>query len=148
MSVLTTIYEALPMSDEETSTRNSDIRSVLAWIVGINATLIVTGVVAVTSVLWGQSVQLTKIAANQEGAQSRFTELSQQIAAASAGRYLSSDAATDRAAIMSTLNSVREAWTASSVAIQAENTQQARYINELLIKVTRLEERSGMKGTP
>lgn len=145
MHALDVLYrEFVPMGDETSTQRHSDVRSVLGWIVGINAALIVAGVGAVTSVLWAQSTQLTRIATNQESTTTRITELASQIVSSTSNRYDANTAAQDRTTILGTVDSVRTAWAASMASIQAENLQQARQINDLTIIVTRLQERAGI----
>lgn len=130
---------------DNTPGRLQDVRSVLSWIVGINSLLMLSGIGAVTSVMWGQNTQLAKIAAYQDSTNNRIAELSSQMSTNTASRYTASDAVTDRATTTDTINRMRDSWVAAFTTVQNANNEQEKVINDMLIKLTRLEERTGIK---
>lgn len=128
------------MADESTRRPEPLTQSkALGWIIGINSTLVITGVISIVSVLWNLNSALIKVTANQDNLTNQLATMQTNLTTSTANRYTSADAATDRAAILQTLNSTRDAWSLSFKSIIDANTEQSKQIDDLRQKVTRLE---------
>jgi len=113
-------------------------KSALGWIIGINSTLVVTGVVAIVSVLWSLNTALIKVGTTQENMVSRITALETSVTVGTQGRYTASDAVADRTAILATFNTTREAWSQSFRGLIDANTKLSTDVADLRVKLAEL----------
>ena len=116
-------------------------KSALGWIIGINSTLVVAGVVAVVSVLWSLNAALIKVSTTQDNMVTRIAALDTAVSTGTQGRYTASDAVSDRAAILQTFNTTRDAWSQSFRGLLDANAKLSGEVADLRVKFAELSHR-------
>lgn len=129
------------MADEPRRPEPISQAKFLGWVIAANAAMVLSGVSALVAVLWGQNTALVKIATTQESMQARFSSLEAAVASGTQGRYTSSDAATANAAVVSTINSMRDAWSRSFQGLIDSNTKLASDLADIRLKMAAIEAR-------
>lgn len=118
------------------------VNRALIWATGIIGTVFTIGTVAMVTSLLAMRDGQTEMRAGLLSLKETVTELKTQVSVGTQSRYTSVEAASDRASILQTFNTTREAWSLSFKGVIDANTKLAGDVADLRVEVATLKARS------